>query len=107
MNTILQRYGTVLRCFDNGGKSADRYTIVPPRWAGAEYREGSYWLCISANREPFHPQGIGMSGSCTPGPHLGKRVTWQDLPADVQRFARKCFPEFAPNIIANIHAKWV
>lgn len=91
------RYGTILRCYDNGGKTCDRYTIIPPRWAGKEWRErNGSWQAIGCNDEPFHPQGIGMHVSAMPGPHLGRRVSWESLPADVQRFARQSFPDFAP-----------
>jgi len=94
---ITDRYGTVLRCYDNGGRSMDRYTIVPPRWAKA-YREREPWLfaAIAANAYPFHPQGFGQHVTAWPGPHLGKRVAWSTLPADVQTFARQAFPEYAP-----------
>jgi hypothetical protein len=95
--SIEQRYGTVLRVYDNRGRTCDRYTIIPPRWAGAEYREhAGLWQAIGANDTPFHPQGYGQHVSATPGPHLGRRVRWDELPRDVQRFARMSFPEFAP-----------
>lgn len=90
------RYGTVLRVFDNGGKTCDRYTVFPPRWAGADWRDRHYWVCIAASEHPFRPQGFGQHCSGTPGPHIGRRIKWADLPADVQRFARQSFPEFAP-----------
>lgn len=98
MNATLTRYGTALRVYDNGGKTFDRYTILPPRWAGEDYRErvrGS-WVAIGASESPFHPQGFGQHTSAMPGPHLGKRIKWADLPADVQSFARQSFPAFAP-----------
>ena len=92
----LDRYGTVLRIYDNGGRSFDRYTIIPPRWA-RDYRErGFCWECIGASSNPFAPQGFGMHVSAMPGPHLGRRIHWDKLPADVQRFARQSFEEFAP-----------
>lgn len=94
-NATIARYGTVLRLYDNEGKTADRYTIIPPRWAGADYRERNMtWQALACNSQPFH--GIGMHVSAVPGPHLGKRVIWSDLPPDVQAFARQSFPEFAP-----------
>lgn len=98
MKAIERRYGTVLRIYDNGGKTCDRYTIIPPRWAGAQWRENypGGWQAIGSNAAPFHPQGIGMHVSATPGPHLGKRIHWGALPEDVQKFARQSFPEFAP-----------
>ncbi len=100
MNATLTRYGTVLRCYDNGGKTADRYTIIPPRWAknyaNADGRTSWLFEAIGAGPDPFHPQGVGMHVTAVPGPHLGRRVRWVDLPADVQRFARQAFPEYSP-----------
>ena len=112
MKACEKRYGTVLRCYDNGGKTLDRYTIVPPRWA-KEYRERSTYRnaggeligtgdprcfsAIAASADPFYALGFGQHVSAMPGPHLGKRIVWSDLPPDVQRFARESFPEFAPN----------
>lgn len=82
-----------LRIYDNGGKTCDRYTIIPPRWAHLKYKRGD-WECISSSERPFHPQGYGMICSAMPGPHLGKRITFDQLPPDVQKFARQAFPEF-------------
>ena len=100
MKTI-DRYGTVLRCYDNGGRSFDRYTILPPRWAVehvARYRVGvgALWVAIGSSAHPFHPQGFGQHWEAVAGPHLGRRVSWDTLPADVQKFARQSFPEYAP-----------
>lgn len=93
--TIMQRYGTVLRCYDNGGKTFDRYTIIPPRWA-KDYKNGWEWLGIGASEHPFHPQWFGQhSHDIVPGSHLGRRICWSDLPQDVQQFARQSFPEYA------------
>lgn len=94
--SILRRYGTVLRCFDNGGKTFDRYTIIPPRWAKEERERDGSWNSIGASERPFHPQGFGQHGAATPGHHLGKRITWDELPEAVQRFARQSFPDYAP-----------
>ena len=90
-------YGTVLRVYDNGGKTVDRYTVLPPRWAH-EYREpNGLWQGIAASEAPFHPQGFGQTCSAAAGKHLGKRIAWRELPSDVQRFARQTFPEYAPS----------
>lgn len=97
--TILERYGTVLRCYDNGGKTFDRYTVVPPRWAKEEReRHPGSFSAIGSSEHPFHPQGFGQTVSATPGPHLGKRVKWTDLPPDVQKFARQVFPDYTPEV---------
>jgi hypothetical protein len=97
--TILERYGTVLRCYDNGGKTFDRYTVVPPRWAKEERERNSHLFnAIGASEHPFHPQGFGNHITAQPGPHLGKRVKWADLTPDVQKFARQSFPDYAPEV---------
>lgn len=98
---ITDRYGTVLRCYDNGGRSFDRYTILPPRWA-VEYKGGRragvgiLWDAIGSSEHPFDPKGFGQYCEAVAGPHMGRRVCWKDLPADVQKFAREYFPEYAP-----------
>ena len=97
--TILERYGTVLRCYDNGGKTFDRYTVVPPRWAKEERERDADFNSFGASEHPFHPQGFGQHGSAMAGPHLGKRVKWTDLPPDVQTLARQSFPEYAPEVM--------
>src|ERR1700679_3657919 len=95
-----------LRCFDNNGKTFDRYTILPPRWAKDEfYNEHLYghglFNAIGASANPFHPQGFGQHTSARPGPHLGKRVPFDSLPPDVQQFARQSFPQYAPETSAK------
>lgn len=97
MMKTVQRYGTVLRLFDNGGKTADRYTIMPPRYAKSyRGRMPGQFESIAASEYPFHPQGFGMWVTAAAGSYLGKRVHWDSLPRDVQKFARQSFPEFAP-----------
>ncbi len=88
---------TTLRIFDSP-KTADRYTIIPPRSAYRIHMDDrGLWTCLAASADPFHPQGIGQHCLARPGPHLGKRITWEQLPAPVQRFARLAFPEFFLN----------
>ncbi|MHD0644435.1 hypothetical protein ACYPKM_02210 [Pseudomonas aeruginosa] len=94
--SIVERYGCALRIYDNGGASFDRYTIVPPRWA-KEYKDRhGDWESITARENPFHPMGLGQHCSAQPGRHLGKRIHWDELPLDVQRFARQDYPEYCP-----------
>lgn len=90
------------KVYDNGGVSADRYTatvdIYDPhagRWFAfterincGDIEEGAsqggiYCMCMSSN--PFHPQGVGLSGTCKEGKHLGERVKFSTLPSEVQK----------------------
>lgn len=92
----LTLYGCTVRIYDNGGKSLDRYTLIPPRWAKEYQERGGYWDALAASENPFH--GVGMHVSAAVGSHLGKRIHWDALPADVQKFARQSFPEFCPEV---------
>lgn len=78
-----------IRCYDNGGRSFDRYTVV---FTG-RYRHktgGSFWH-VGMSEHPFHPQGFGQHGENreqidrpTYG-HLGKKIKFQDLPEDCRK----------------------
>lgn len=94
MKQSVKRYGTELRVYDNGGKTFDRYTIIPPRYAKDSRERNGMWFAIGASENPFHPQGFGMHVAAEPGTHLGKRIHWDSLPVDVQKFARQTFPEY-------------
>lgn len=97
MPAILNRYGTVLRIWKSRADCADPFTILPPRWAGDDWRgRGRTWQGIASGPAPFHPLGFGQHIEAEPGPHLGKRITWHELPPDVQRFARQTFGAMAP-----------
>lgn len=85
-----------LRCYDAGPQCADRYTVIPARWVRGWSRRvlgGLLWEAIAASAQPFHPQGFGQHTEATAGPHLGARVPFESLPADVQTFARQSFTE--------------
>jgi hypothetical protein len=77
----------LIRCYDNGGKTFDRYTILPCR-AWRDYLESpGLWRCIAASTNPYDPQGFGQHTTAMAGRHLGKRVTFDSLPPQVQKFA--------------------
>jgi hypothetical protein len=87
-----------VRCYDNGGESADRYTVV---FTG-RYRKmtGDEFLYRGMSANPFHPQGVGQFGSSprqidvnnwgfAPSVgrknHLGKRIPFAELPEDCRK----------------------
>ena len=86
-----------IRCYDNGGASADRYTIVFTRMDRRGYR--GTCLFIGASTYPFHPQGFGQHGEADKMidrptySHLGKKVTFADLPRDVQKLVLQTYRE--------------
>lgn len=82
--------------YDNGGATADRYTIT----FHGKYRHmtGGAYLYLGCSGAPFHPQGIGMTTD-SPTPvdipaygHLGKKLKGSALlaiPDDVKTFIRQ------------------
>lgn len=73
-----------VRCYDNGGKTFDRFTIVfTGRYAGPR-------MYVGASSDPFNPGGFGQRGEGaidypTYG-HLGKKISFGALPERVLRF---------------------
>lgn len=74
-----------IKCYDNGGETIDRYTVV---YLDHPTREGCY-EDVSMNGSPFHPQGFGQHGECQPGKHLGKEIPFDQLPADCQKLVKQ------------------
>jgi hypothetical protein len=75
-----------VKCYDNGGKSTDRYTVV--FLDDPQNRKGLYGA-LAMNEIPFHPQGFGQHCSAMLGKHLGKRIDSSLLPADCQKLIRQ------------------
>jgi hypothetical protein len=81
-----------VRIYDNGGRTADRYTVVfTGRYARRVGQDRGYTLVLGMNSCPFHPQGIGICSEYgyridwpTYG-HLGKKIKFATLPADCQQ----------------------
>jgi hypothetical protein len=66
-------------CFDNGGESFDRYTIVY-----LDTLQDGFYECRGSSAGPYHPQGFAQMSECKIGDHLGRRVSFSNLPVDVQ-----------------------
>jgi len=71
-----------VRIYDSGDKYIDRYTAV--YLFEPEYKPGTY-SGRGMSSHPFSPQGFGCSTVVTPGRHLGKRIKFEELPADCQK----------------------
>lgn len=97
-----------VRCYDNGGRSFDRYTVCFTGRAATLRGPGGWeYLYLGMSDHPFHPQGFGQHGvtkgfhcDCLGGKrgteyrrppavgrknHLGVRIHFQDLPPDCQK----------------------
>jgi hypothetical protein len=69
---------------ENGG--ADRYTVYYKGRGTLDHTSrGTLRACLGMSDNPFHPQGVGMHGTGQPGKHNGKRITFDQLPADCQK----------------------
>lgn len=96
-NLMPQGLPKYVRVYDNGGESADRYTVV---FTG-RYRHKTLGECtyLAMSGSPYHPQGVGLHGSSGDTPdtnewgyapalgrkcHLGTRIKFEDLPGDCQ-----------------------
>lgn len=82
----MQKPKGVLAIYDNGGETADRYTVYyrkPQGWP--EGFRGRYFPCVGMSAHPFHPQGVGMHDEGMPGEHNGRRIQFRALPPDCQR----------------------
>lgn len=95
-----------VRCYDNGGETGDRYTVV---YTG-RYRSqtGGEFVYRGMSENPFHPQGIGQYGSSqnqidvnawgfAPAMgrknHLGRRVAFSQLPDDCRKLVIRDYKE--------------
>lgn len=69
-----------IKCYDNGGKTFDRYTVI---YLSQPTTNGRY-AAVGMSKNPFHPQGFGQHTEAIPGSHLGKVIPFESLPQDCQ-----------------------
>lgn len=73
--------GQRVRCYDNGGKTFDRFTVVYMD----EPDSRGLFAAVGMSDNPFHAQGIGQHNSAQPGRHLGRRIPFYKLPEDCKK----------------------
>lgn len=78
--------GQRIACYDNGGKTVDRFTVV---YLDQPERSLKTFAAVGMNSAPFHPQGFGQHCTAMPGRHLGKRIPFASLPADCQKLVNR------------------
>lgn len=78
--------GQRIRCYDDGGKTIDRYTVV---YIDQPEQGHNMYAAVSMNASPFHPQGFGQHCTAMVGRHLGKRIAFADLPVDCRRLVER------------------
>lgn len=77
----------ILACYDNGGQTCDRYTVIvggslyDPRLADSRRAP-----CLCLSEHPAHPHGVSMWGEvfCGDRSAFGRHVTWLSLPERVR-----------------------
>lgn len=82
---ICKAKGLNVQVYDNGGKTADRYTVV---YLDFPAKDGCY-EAVGMSAAPFHPQGFCQHTEALPGEHLGAEIGFADLPKDCQTVVRK------------------
>jgi len=79
----------VLACYDNGGKTADRYTVIfgGPLWTPEMGRSVPF---LGMSDAPTHPQGFSQWGEMPAYNRAacGRKVKWRDLPGNIRRHVR-------------------
>jgi hypothetical protein len=105
-----------IRCYDNGGETADRYTVVftgnynnigkPKRT-----RKISNFMYLGMSDNPFHPQGFGQHGDSPtlidkPSyKHLGKKIPYYKLSSHAQLLVMQDYL-YLWNF-TNEHGEWI
>lgn len=79
-----------IKCYDNGGRTADRYTVLYlNRRTGENPRRGPC-MGVTMSASPFHPQGICQHGEdFIRNSRLGKVIRFRDLPRDCRTVVLK------------------
>jgi len=88
-----------IRCYDGGdaGRWIDRYTVV---YMDQPESTPGCFTCVGMSAHPFHPQGFGQHSSAKVGRHLGKRIKFEDLPADCQKLVKMDLDEVPEGCLA-------
>lgn len=84
-----------IRCYDNGGKTFDRYTVV---YTG-KYKGKNECMYIGMSAKPFDAMGFGQHGFSKDSidrptySHLGKKIKFDDLPDDCRKLVLQDYTE--------------
>lgn len=82
--------GMNIKCYDNGGATFDRYTVV---YLDQPERTPGLYAAVGASEDPFNALGLGQHTTAMPGDHLGREVPFDTLPAPVQQLVRQDFTD--------------
>lgn len=82
-----------IKIYDNGGETIDRYTVV------FTWLKIGRCVYVGMSGSPFNPQGFCQHGEHTERidyprySHLGKKITFADLPIDCQKVVIEDYKE--------------
>lgn len=85
-----------VRCYDNGGKTMDRYTVCfIGRNSGQRIDRNGHrvFQAVAMSAAPFHPQGFGQHCESYGSAGNGRRIAFTDLPEDCQRLVLSDYRE--------------
>lgn len=74
-----------IRIYDNEGQTFDRYTVV---YMDDPITDKTY-SARGMSERPFHPLGFGQWCEAMVGKHLGKEITFEELPAQCQELVQQ------------------
>lgn len=82
----------ILVCYDNGGDSVDRYTIVMTESYEDDHGRMVH-MCLNLSEDPTRYMGVSMWGECFlpvgKEMYLGWEVKFEDLPEDIQTHVKE------------------
>lgn len=86
-----------IRVYDNGGKTADRYTVVFT--GNYTHLTGGEHVVLGMDSNPFHPLGCGFYNTYPNQidrptySHLGKKIKFEDLPEMCRKWVVQNYEE--------------
>ena len=79
-----------VRCYDNGGMTMDRFTVVFLETSKKVDAQATNYDCLCMSIYPKTPNGVCMHGTAQlPNPVLGDKIEFSDLPIDCQLKVRE------------------
>lgn len=89
----------LIRIYDNGGKTFDRFTAV---YMQCPEKQPNTFEAVGMSERPYAPQGFGQHCTAMPGRHLGKRIKLSELPKDCQLLVLRDLKEILHHIEGRV-----
>jgi len=102
MNNKQQKAPTFIACYDNGGETLDRYTVVFTK-ALQSVQKKRYFMYVGMSEDPY--KGVGTHGDAKNridkpnGDHLGKKIRFEDLPPMCKLLVLEDYRELYPSSV--------